>query len=127
LFLLIRIAAKILLGAQLCFYLKKRFGGKTMDSITIWTYSLIAGAVVILIVAALLIAIVLTARKIDDHAKDIWQAGKLIAGNTVSIWMLKDTNIVAGDILKTAQSIAGVAGEINGKLTHLGNTLTKGA
>jgi hypothetical protein len=98
-----------------------------MDSITIWTYSLIAGAVVILIVAALLIAIVLTARKIDDHAKDIWQAGKLIAGNTVSIWMLKDTNLVAGDILNTAQSIAGVAGEINGKLTTLGNTLTKGA
>ncbi len=98
-----------------------------MDSITIWTYSLIAGAVVILIVAVLLIAIVLTARKIDDHAKDIWQAGKLIAGNTVSIWMLKDTNLVAGDILNTAQSIAGVAGEINGKLTTLGNTLTKGA
>ncbi len=98
-----------------------------MDSITIWTYSLIAGAIVILIVAALLIAIVLTARKIDDHARDIWQAGKLIAGNTVSIWMLKDTNVVAGDILNTAQSIAGVAGEINGKLTTLGNTLTKGA
>ena len=84
-----------------------------MDSITIWTYSLIAGAVVILIVAALLIAIVLTARKIDEHAKDVWQAGKLIAGNTVSIWMLKDTNVVAG--------------EINGKLTDLRNTLTKGA
>jgi len=98
-----------------------------MDSITIWTYSLIVGAVVILIVAVLLIAIVLTARKIDEHAKDIWQAGKLIAGNTVSIWMLKDTNIVAGDILKTAQSIAGLAGEINHKLTDLRNTLTKGA
>ena len=98
-----------------------------MDSITIWTYSLIAATVVILIVAALLIAIVLTARKIDDHAKDIWQAGKLIAGNTVSIWMLKDTNVVAGDILKTAQSIAGVAGEINNKLDDLGQALTKGA
>ena len=91
-----------------------------MDSITIWTYSLIAAAVVILIVAALLIAIVLTARKIDDHARDIWQAGKLIAGNTVSIWMLKDTNIVAGDILTTAQSIAGVATDINHKLDDLG-------
>ena len=98
-----------------------------MDSITIWTYSLIAATVVILIVAALLIAIVLTARKIDDHAKDIWQAGKLIAGNTVSIWMLKDTNIVAGDILKTAQSIAGVATDINHKLDDLGQALTKGA
>ncbi len=99
-----------------------------MDSITIWTYSLIAATVVILIVAALLIAIVLTARKIDDHAKDIWQAGKLIAGNTVSIWMLKDTNIVAADILKTAQSIAGVATDINRKLDDLGQALApKGA
>ena len=98
-----------------------------MDSITIWIYSLIAATVVILIVAALLIAIVLTARKIDDHAKDIWQAGKLIAGNTVSIWMLKDTNVVAADILKTAQSIAGVASSIDGKLTTLSQTLTKGA
>ncbi len=99
-----------------------------MDSMTIWTYSLIAATVVVLIVAALLIAIVLTARKIDDHVKDIWQAGKLIAGNTVSIWMLKDTNIVAGDILKTAQSIAGVAGDINLKLDDLGQALVpKGA
>ena len=97
-----------------------------MDSITIWTYSLIAGAVVILIVAALLIAIVVTARKIDYHAKEIWTAGKQIAGNTVSIWMLQDTNAVAGDILTTAQSIAGVASEINSKLDDLGQALAPG-
>jgi len=97
-----------------------------MDSITIWTYSLIAGGAVILIVAALLILIVLTARKIDYHAKQIWLAGKNIAGNTVSIWMLKDTNVVAGDILKTAQSIAGVASEINSKLTELSRALLAG-
>jgi heme/copper-type cytochrome/quinol oxidase subunit 2 len=97
-----------------------------MDSITIWTYSLIAAAVVILIVAALLIAIVVTARKIDYHAQQIWQAGKQIAGNTISIWMLKDTNVVAGDILTTAQSIAGVAGNIDRKLDDLGAVLTRG-
>ena len=97
-----------------------------MDSITIWTYSLIVGVVVILIVAALLIAIVFTARKIDYHAREIWLAGKNIAGNTVSIWMLKDTNVVAADILGTAKSIAGVAGEINNKLTDLGQALTAG-
>ncbi len=97
-----------------------------MDSITIWSYSLIAGAVVILIVAVLLILIVLTARKIDYHAKEIWLAGKNIAGNTVSIWMLKDTNLVAGDILATAKSIAGVAGSIDDKLTGFGQALTAG-
>lgn len=94
-----------------------------MDSITIWTYSLIVGGVVILIVAALLIMIVVTARRIDYHAREIWQAGKNIAGNTVSIWMLKDTNVVAADILNTAKSIAGVASNIDSKLTSLGQAL----
>ncbi len=94
-----------------------------MDSITIWTYSLIVGGVVILIVAALLIMIVVTARRIDYHAREIWQAGKNIAGNTVSIWMLKDTNVVAADILDTAKSIAGVASSIDNKLTSLGQAL----
>jgi hypothetical protein len=97
-----------------------------MDVITLWTYSLIAGAVVILIVATLLILIIQTARKIDYHASEIWAAGKRIAGNTVSIWMLQTTNTVAGDILKTAQSIAGVASDINQKLDTLGQALTKG-
>lgn len=97
-----------------------------MDSITIWTYSLIVGAVVILIVAILLIMIVLTARKIDYHAKEIWHAGKNIAGNTVSIWMLKDTNVVAADILGTAKSIAGVASSIDNKLSNLSQALTAG-
>lgn len=97
-----------------------------MDVITLWTYSLIAGAVVILIVAVLLILIIQAARSIDHHANEIWLAGKRIAGNTVSIWMLQQTNVVAGDILKTAQSIAGVATDINQKLDGLGQELTKG-
>jgi uncharacterized protein YoxC len=96
-----------------------------MDSETLWTYSLIAGAVVVLIVAALLILIVRAARSIDYHAKEIWLAGKQIAGNTVSIWMLDKTNAVAADILTTAQSIAGNAQAINQKLDDLGAALTR--
>lgn len=76
-----------------------------MDPITIWTWSLIAGGVVILIVAVLLLAIIATARSIDKHALDIWTVGKSIARNTVSIWMLDRTNEVAGEILGTALSI----------------------
>src|SRR5262245_24401261 len=97
-----------------------------MDSETLWTYSLIAGVVVVLIVAALLILIIRAARSIDYHANEIWEAGKKIAGNTVSIWMLDKTNAVAGDILSTAQSIAGTAQEINQKLDDLGAALTTG-
>ncbi|MGH9847593.1 MAG: hypothetical protein ACREEM_53565 [Blastocatellia bacterium] len=97
-----------------------------MDSMTIWTYSLIAGVAVVLVVALLLILIIRAANRIDYHANEIWEAGKKIAGNTVSIWMLQDTNVVAADILKTAQSIAGVASDINQKLDVLGQALTKG-
>ncbi len=97
-----------------------------MDSMTIWTYSLIAGVAVVLVVAALLILIIRAARSIDYHANEIWEAGKKIAGNTVSIWMLDKTNAVAADILSTAQSIAGVAQSIDRKLDDLGAALTRG-
>lgn len=76
-----------------------------MDPITLWTWSLIGGAVVIVIVAALLLAIIATARSIDAHALEIWTTGKNIAGNTVSIWMLDRTNQVAQKILQAALSI----------------------
>jgi hypothetical protein len=76
-----------------------------MDPITIWAWSLVGGGLVILIVVALLLAIVATARSIDNHTLEIWKVGKNIAANTVSIWMLNRTNQIARDILATAQSI----------------------
>lgn len=94
-----------------------------MDTMTIWTYSLIGGAVVILIVAVLLIMLIAAANRIDKHASGIWTAGKHIAGNTVSIWLLDKTNKVAGDILNTAQSINKRAAAIDDKLAMLANAL----
>jgi len=94
-----------------------------MDTMTLWTYSLIAGAVVILIVAALLIMLIAAARRVDKHAAEIWTAGKHIAGNTVSIWMLNTTNKVAGDILGTAVSIDKRAAAIDDKISMLANAL----
>ena len=76
-----------------------------MDPVAIWKWSLVGGGVVIAVVAVLLLAIIYVARSIDRHACDIWVAGKNIAGNTVSIWMLDKTNQVAGEILQVAQSI----------------------
>ncbi|MDQ3748468.1 MAG: hypothetical protein M3367_05535 [Acidobacteriota bacterium] len=94
-----------------------------MDTMTLWTYSLIAGVVVILIVAVLLIMLIIAARRVDKHAAEIWTAGKHIAGNTVSIWMLNTTNKVAGGILETAVSIDKRAAAIDDKLALLANTL----
>lgn len=89
-----------------------------MDPITLWTWSLIGGAVVIVIVAALLLAIIATARSIDGHALEIWKTGKNIAANTVSIWMLDRTNQVAQKILQAALSL-------DSNLKALSNKLAK--
>ncbi|CAA9587421.1 MAG: hypothetical protein AVDCRST_MAG88-4179 [uncultured Thermomicrobiales bacterium] len=70
-----------------------------------WMLALSIGAVVIGVVAALLLRIIRAASSIDRYAADIWDAGQKIAGNTASIWMLGQTNSVAGQILATAQSI----------------------
>ncbi len=94
-----------------------------MDTMTLWTYSLIAGAVVILIVATLLVLLIAAARRVDKHAADIWMAGKQIAGNTVSIWMLNTTNKVAGDILESAGTINSRAAAIDDKISMLANAL----
>ncbi|MBA2777060.1 MAG: hypothetical protein H0U31_10065 [Chloroflexia bacterium] len=82
-----------------------------------WIFSLGLGAVVIGVVAALLLRIIRAAVSIDGYASDIWDAGQKIAGNTASIWMLGDTNSVAGQILATAQSIDGHAAAIDQALT----------
>ncbi len=96
-----------------------------MSNITLWTYSLIAGGAVIVTVAVLLLLIIATARKIDYHANQIWETGKRIAANTVTIWMLEKTNIVASQILTTAQSIARVGASIDQKLDTVAAMLTK--
>ncbi len=94
-----------------------------MDTMTIWTYSLIAGAVVILIVAVLLIMLIAAANRVDKHASHIWDAGKQIASNTVSIWMLGVTNRVAGEILEGAKSINSRAASIDTTIAALAEAL----
>ncbi|MGI8735279.1 MAG: hypothetical protein ACR2LM_18495 [Pyrinomonadaceae bacterium] len=96
---------------------------ENMDTMTIWTYSLIAGAVVVLIVAALLIMLIAAANRVDKHASHIWDAGKQIAGNTVSIWMLNVTNRVAGEILEGAKSINARAASIDNNIAALAEAL----
>ena len=75
--------------------------------------------------AALLTLLVVVAYQIDRHALAIWEAGKKIAANTVSIWMLERTNAVAGEILTTAQSINAAAESIDAKLGALNEALRR--
>lgn len=97
--------------------------GGVVDSQTLWTYSLIAGVAVILVVAVLLILIIVTARNIDRHAKNIWTAGKNIAANTAAIWLLQETNGVAGQILSGAGAIVDATASIDKKLDTVAQSL----
>ncbi len=63
-----------------------------MDILELWWLSIAIFAVVIVVVAVLLALILQAAKQVDRHAVDIWTAGKEIAGNTVSIWILDDVN-----------------------------------
>jgi len=60
-----------------------------MDTTILRTYSLIAGADMILIVALPIILTIQAARRINYHANEIREAGKKIAGATVSPRMLQ--------------------------------------
>ncbi|MBA3234667.1 MAG: hypothetical protein H0T59_01585 [Chloroflexi bacterium] len=90
-----------------------------MDIISLWWLTLGIALVVILVVAVLLTWIARAAERIDAHALEVWTAGKSIAANTVQIWHLKTTNEVAGEILSSTQTIAGVATSIDDRLARL--------
>ena len=74
-----------------------------MTELQWWWLSLGLFSIVVVVVAVLLGLIVATAKRIDRHAAAIWVAGKQIAGNTVSIWMLESAN----DALRGIKSALG--------------------
>jgi len=71
----------------------------------IWLLSLALYGVVLLVVAALLTMILVTATRIHAGVSDIWTAGQKIANNTVHIAMLDTTNHLLGTILGSAKGI----------------------
>ncbi|MEP7084432.1 MAG: hypothetical protein ABI854_06805, partial [Betaproteobacteria bacterium] len=66
----------------------------------------------IVIAAALLITIWLTARSILSHAKRAIAAAAQIRENTQPIWALNTTNEVAAQILETVQAIEAKGGKL---------------
>ena len=92
-----------------------------MDVIHLWWLSLAIFAVVIVVVAALLGLIVGAARRIDRHAEAIWTVGKQIAGNTVSIWLLEQTNERINKLIEEARAVGQAAKAIQTKLRAPGN------
>ncbi len=77
-----------------------------------WWLSLGLGFVVILVVAVLLQLVVNSARRIRATVAEIWVAGPLIANNTAHVDVIREINVVAGDILDGAGHIAGHAAHL---------------
>ena len=90
-----------------------------MNVMRLWWLSLGIFAAVVGVVAGLLGLIIAAARSIDRHAEAIWVAGKQIAGNTVSIWMLEKTNEQLADMLEATRALERTAASIDAKLQAL--------
>lgn len=84
-----------------------------MSDTQLWWIALGAGAAVVLVVWALLALIAGSADRIRDTVADIWVAGPAIANNTVHVDVLRYINQTAGQILESADRIAGSAARIH--------------
>ncbi len=70
-----------------------------------WRLWMGVAVAIVLVVAALLVTIWLTARSIFSHAVRALNAAEAIRQNTLPIWELQTTNEVAEGLLTTVQSI----------------------
>ena len=80
--------------------------------LTYWYIGLGITAVVVVIAAALLLAILSTAKSIERGASAALGMVKQIRENTQVIWALQDTNDVARQLSAGAESIRNHAGQI---------------
>lgn len=86
--------------------------------VRVWVTTLIVYGVVVLVVAALLTLIVITARKIHAGVAAIWTVGQKVANNTIHIALLDTTNHVAGRILESAGGVVTATAAIKTHAEH---------
>lgn len=77
-----------------------------------WMLWMGVAVAVIIIAAALLITIWLTARSILAHAMRAHAAAEKIRASTLPIWELQTTNEVAAELLETVQRIEARGGKL---------------
>lgn len=77
-----------------------------------WSFGFLLALVVTVVVVALLLGIIMQARRILRLAGTASAVVAEIDTNTRSVWALRDTNAVAGQILGGAQAIEANAGAI---------------
>ena len=86
-----------------------------------WRFWLLIASAVIVIAAALLVTIWITAMSITRHARRAIAAAERIRANTLPIWELQTSNEVAEALLETVQSIESKGGKLVAALeSHAG-------
>lgn len=71
-----------------------------------WLWGLALAGAVIVVAAALLVTILVVAKRILSHARQAREAVEAIAADTAVVWELDATNEITGEILMTTDSIA---------------------
>jgi hypothetical protein len=79
---------------------------------------LLVAVAIVAVAAGLLIAIIVTARRIVAEAVRAKAAAEAIRTNTLPIWALQTSNEVAGQLLDTVTSIEAHGGALATALTH---------
>ena len=82
-----------------------------------WTLGFIAGGAVVVVVALLLIGIIYQATRILRLAKTASAVVGQIDTQTGSVWALRDTNVVAEQLLEGARAIDANASAIVGAVS----------
>ena len=77
-----------------------------------WRLWMIVATAIIIVAAALLVTIWLTARSILAHAVRALNAAEKIRQQTLPIWELQTSNEVAEELLATVQSIEAKGGKL---------------
>lgn len=84
---------------------------------SLWTLGFIAGGAIVVVVAVLLIGIILQAQRILRLARTASDVVGQIDMQTRSVWALRDTNVVAEQILESARAIDANAAAIVGAVS----------
>lgn len=88
----------------------------TQRFVRVWSIGIGIAAGIVVAVAALLLAIIATARSILGNARRALELANEIVANTRPIWELEQTNAVAGQLLDGAVAIEQHASEVAGAL-----------
>ncbi|MBW3577284.1 MAG: hypothetical protein KY462_06015 [Actinobacteria bacterium] len=84
-----------------------------------WWLALAVFSAVVVVVAVLLGLVIAVAKSIDRRAGAVWSQAKQIAENTVSLWLLEQTNEEITAVRESARALEQTIGSMNGKLAAL--------